>query len=169
MITHLVTKTKDSNWIQKLIKASTREISFFKDFLFCIDKAKVDALSMSRKGSASKMWKVLERRAIKSKMNRMMARSNDATAITTIMISQNEIDFIKKEYLVDLADVRNARILMNSYNLLGICIVDESMEIAKFIWDTDEDIWETISFSNLERDSNDTTYKKVVNLMTKIV
>ena len=168
IITHVVAKAKDANWVQKFIKASTREISFFKDFLFAIDKAKIDALSLSRKGSANKMWKVLERRAAKSKWNRLMAKAtNDSTAITTLMMSQSEIDYIKKEFHIDIADAYNSRILLESYNLLGICIVDESLEIAKFMWDTGEDMWETIAFGNLERESNDNTYKKVVNLMTK--
>ena len=169
MITHLVAKAKDANWIQKFIKASTREISFFKDFLFAIDKAKIDALSLSKKGSANKMWKVLERRAIKSKWNRLMNTSNDATAITTLMISQNEVDYIRKEFQIDITDVHNTRILMEAYNLLGICVVDESLELSKFMWDTGEDMWETISFNNLERESNDNTYKKVVNLLTKVM
>ena len=170
IITHVVAKAKDANWIQKFIKASTREISFFKDFLFAIDKAKIDALSLSKKGSANKMWKVLERRASKSKWNRLMAKkTNDSTAITTLVMSQNEIDYIKKEFHIDISDVYNSRILLESYNLLGICIVDESLEIAKFMWDTGEDLWETVAFSNLERESNDNTYKKVVNLMTKVM
>ena len=169
IITHLVSKTKDANWIQKFIKASTKEISFFKDFLFAIDKAKVDALSMSRKGSSNMMWKVLERRANKSKFNKLMARSNDCTAITTIMVSQNEVDYMKKEYQVDISDIHTARTLLDQYNLIGLCIVDESLEIAKFLYDTGDDMWETISFSNLERESNDNTYKKVVNLMTKVM
>ena len=169
MVTHLVAKAKDANWITKLIKASTREISFFKDFLFAIDKAKIDALSMSRKGSSNMMWKVLERRATKSRFNRLMARSNDASAITTLLISQNEIDFIKKEYHIDIADIQNAKVIMEQYNLLGMSVVDESLEIAKFMWDTGEDLWETVSFGNLERESNDNTYKKVVNLMTKVM
>ena len=169
IITHLVSKAKDANWIQKFIKASTKEISFFKDFLFAIDKAKVDALSMSRKGSSNMMWKVLERRANKSKFNKLMARSNDSTAITTIMVSQNEVDYMKKEYQVDISDIHTARTLLDQYNLIGLCIVDESLEIAKFLYDTGDDMWETISFSNLERESNDNTYKKVVNLMTKVM
>lgn len=169
MVTHLVSKAKDANWMTKLIKASTREISFFKDFLFAIDKAKIDALSMSRRGSSNMMWKVLERRAIKSRFNRLMARSNDASAITTLLISQNEVDFIKKEYHIDITDVRNTKVIMEQYNLLGMSIADESLEIAKFMWDTGEDLWENVSFGNLERESNDNTYKKVVNLMTKVM
>lgn len=169
IITHVVSKAKDANLFQKWIKASTREISFFKDFLFSIDKAKVDALSYSKRGSSSKMWKVLERRAFKSKWNRFMARSNDATAITTLMLSQNEVDFMEKEYNVNIADVSIARSLLEMYNFLGIVIVDEALEVAKFMWDTGEDMWETVAFSHLERESNDNTYKKVVNLMTRVM
>lgn len=169
IITHVVSKTKDANFFHNFIKASTREISFFKDFLFSVDKAKIDALSYSKKGSASKMWKVLERRAFKSKWNRLMAKSNDATAITTLMVSQNEVDFMNKEYNVDLADVQIARMLLEKYNFLGIIIVDEALEVAKFMWDTGEDMWETLAFSHLERESNDNTYKKVVNLMTRVM
>ena len=124
---------------------------------------------MSRKGSSNMMWKVLERRANKSKFNKLMARSNDSTAITTIMVSQNEVDYMKKEYQVDISDIHTARTLLDQYNLIGLCIVDESLEIAKFLYDTGDDMWETISFSNLERESNDNTYKKVVNLMTKVM
>lgn len=169
IITHLVSEAKDSNWVQKFIQAGTREISFFKDFLFAIDKAKIDALSMSRKGSANKMWRVLKRRATKSKFNRLMARSNDATAITTLMISQNEVDFIKKEYFIDITDTRNTKVIMDGYNFLGFIVVDESLEIGKFMWDTGDDEWETLSFNSLEKEGNDTTYKKIVNLMTKVI
>ena len=99
----------------------------------------------------------------------MAKATNDSTAITTLVMSQNEVDYIKKEFHIDISDVYNTRILMESYNLLGISIVDESLEIAKFMWDTGEDLWETVAFNNLERESNDNTYKKVVNLMTKVM
>ncbi|MGL5749296.1 MAG: hypothetical protein ACRCXT_02125, partial [Paraclostridium sp.] len=48
LITRLSSKHRDSNGLLKLIRSTTREISFIKDFLFAIDKAKIDALSQSR-------------------------------------------------------------------------------------------------------------------------
>lgn len=167
MISHLASRAKDSNWMNKLMKLSTGEISFFRDFLFAIDKCKIDAMSYSTKSPDSKMWHVLRRRANRSKWNQLWNRRNDAIAITTLMISQNEVDYIKKEFNIDISMTRVARDLISHYNLLGICIVDESLEIAKFLYDTGEDIWETIPFSSLEREASDNTYKKVVNLMTK--
>ena len=44
----------------------------------------------------------------------------------------------------------------------------EAKNVAKFIFDQDEPSWETISFNQLERESSDGSYKKIVNLMTKV-
>lgn len=169
IVSHLVSKTRDSNTLMNLIRVSTGEISFFKDFLLAIDKNKAEALTYSKKGSANKLWKVLERRANKSKLNAMLARKNDATAITTLVISQNEVDYMKKEYNVDFDQIKVVRNLFDKYNLLCVCIVDESLEIAKFMYDTGDDMWETLPFSALEKEASDNTYKKVVNLMTKVM
>ena len=40
----LSSKIKDRNGLFNLVRASTREISFFKDLAFAIDKAKLDAI-----------------------------------------------------------------------------------------------------------------------------
>lgn len=169
MANRLKLKVNDTNWVAKLVRASTREISFFKDFVFAIDKAKLDAFSQSRAGgSSNKLWKVLERRSLKSKIRRTLNMTNDATAITTILISQDIVEYLRKMDNIDLESVNTIRPIMESYNFMGICILDEASEIAKFIFDTGDDIFESISFTHLEREASDTTYKKVVNLMTKM-
>ena len=43
---------------------------------------------------------------------------------------------------------------------MGFCIVDETMETAKFIFDTGKDIYETMSFTLLERETSDNGYKR---------
>lgn len=169
MANRLKLKVTDTNWVAKLVRASTREISFFKDFVFAIDKAKLDAFSQSRAGgSSNKLWKVLERRSLKSKIRRTLNMTNDATAITTILISQDIVEYLRKMDNIDLESVDTVRPIMESYNFMGVCILDEASEVAKFIFDTGDDIFESISFTHLEREANDTTYKKVVNLMTKM-
>lgn len=169
VIKHLVEKEQNKNWITNFIRASTREISFFKDFLFAIDKAKIDAMSLSdRKGSTDKMWKVLERRATGSKFKRALAQNNNMAAITTLVVSQDEIEYMKSNFNVDMEKLTSVLHLFSSLNLISFVIVDESLEVAKFIFDEQDPTWETISFNHLERESNDNTYKKVVNLMTKM-
>ena len=140
IVDRLVSKSVDKNFAFKFIKATTKEISFMKDFLFAIDRAKVDALSQSRKGSSSKLWKVLERRALKGRIKRRLAISNDAMAITTLTVNQTTIDYIKKEYNIDLENPKEITPIMDSLNLLCFCIVDEVNEVTKWIYDTGEDL-----------------------------
>lgn len=168
LVTRIKLKNEDNNGLLKFIKASTREISFWKDLIFAIDKAKIDALSNSRRGSSSKLWKVLERRSLKSKLRRTLRMNNDASAISTLVVSQEEVEYLKKFENIDIEKPQVIRPIMESYNLMGVCIVDEAMEVAKFIFDTGDDIYEVLSFNNLERESADNGYKKVINLMTKL-
>ncbi|MCK9198052.1 MAG: hypothetical protein M0P49_00420 [Bacilli bacterium] len=168
IINRIIIKNQDNNGFQKFIRASTREISFFKDFIFAIDRAKLDALSSSKKGSSSKLWKVLERRALKGKIRRTLGQINDATSITTLVVSQEEVEYLKKSENINIENPKVIRGIMESYGLMSFVIVDESMEVAKFIFDTGEDIYENLAFNYLEREASDNSYKKVINLMTKM-
>ena len=113
IINRIKIKNHDHRGLLKFIKATTREISFFKDFLFAIDKAKVDALSQSRRGSSSKLWKILERRSTKSKIRRAMGRINDASAISTLVITQEEVEYLKKIENINLENLKLLDLLWN--------------------------------------------------------
>ena len=168
IINRVSLKYKDNNNLIKFIRSSTREISFFRDFLFAIDKAKIDALSNSKRGSSSPLWKILERRSKKSKIRRVLGQANDASAITTLVMSQEEVEYLKKNDSMNLEEPKVARSIMESYNFMSIVIVDESMEVAKFIYDTGDDVYESLAFSSLESEASDSSTKKIVNLMTKM-
>ena len=114
------------------------------------------------------MWKVLERRATVARIKKALRQNNSAAAITTLCVSQEEVEYLRKNHNVDLEKIATVLGLFDSLNLMAICIVDESLEVAKFIYDEQEPMWETISFTHLERESSDNTYKRVVNLMTKM-
>ena len=161
-------KNKDGNFFNKLIRATTREISFFKDFLFAIDKAKLDAISMSRKGKSSKLWKVLELRGETSRIKRLTRSKNNSMAISTLVMSSEEVEYLKKTYNIDVTTPSVMRPIMEAYNLMGVVLVDEANEVASFMFDSGDDLYEQISFNNLEREANDGSAKKIINLMTKI-
>ena len=168
MMDRIVSKNSDSNGLFKFIKATTGQISFWKDFVFALDKAKVDSIASSGKGSSSPVWKMLERRATLSRIKRWTGSVNDAAAISTIVISREEADAIKKNERMDLDRVNAVHSVMNGYNIMGFVIVDESLERASFLFDDGSSSYETISFTHLERQGNDGgAYKKVINLLTK--
>lgn len=170
LIERISTKYADSNWFRELVRASTGEISFWRDFVFALDRARVDAINSSRKGSSAKMWKVLERRATKNRLGKWKANRADSSPITTLIVSQDEVEYLKKDYDINLENRNIAIKLMDAYNFMGLVIVDEPAETASFIWDEGNDAnYDTLSFRNLERESDDKNYRKVINLMTKVM
>ena len=164
----ITSKLEDKNVLNSFIRATTNEIGFFRDFLFAIDKAKIDAKSYGKSASSNKLWKVLERRSTKSKFRRTLKMSNDATAITTLILTENDVDYIKTNKGIDLYNVSFARKLLDAYNFMGICIMNEATEVISILYDTGDDNYERLTFSNLEREASDSSYKKMVNLLTKM-
>lgn len=164
---HIVTKHQDRNVLNNFIRATTKEISFFKDFLFAIDKAKIDAISRSKKGSSHPMWKVLERRANASKIKQWLRQPNNCAAITTLGLSKELVEFIKKENGINLENPIEASKIMESLNLMGFIIIDEAAEVDSIMWDNGERQYESLSFNALERDTSGAEYKKAINLMAK--
>lgn len=167
MINKVITKHTDSDVLLKLVKVGTREISFVKDFLLAINDAKLDALSKSRRGSSNKLFKVLERRSLKGKIGRTLKTKNYYKAITTIVISQEEAEELLKNN-VNVSDVKTIRAIMEKLNIMCFVIIDESAEAARFIFDTGDDTYETIPFTQLEREQKDGMSRKVINLIAKM-
>ena len=140
-----------------------------RDFILGLDRAKIDAINTNKRGSAAKMFRVLERRASIYKLRKYKSNKADSSPITTLIVSQDEVEYLKKDYDIDLENRNIALKLMSEYNFMGIVIVDEPAESASFLWDAGNDSnYETLSFRNLERESDDKNYRKVINLMTKI-
>ena len=169
IVNRLVIRNKDNHGFHNFLRAATREISFLKDFVFAVDKAKIDALSSSKKGSDSKIWKLLEKRAIKSRIRRSMGMNNDATAITSLVVTSEEVELLKKEYNVNIEKIPVIRPIMDAYNLMGVAIINQNLESVKFLYDDGSNNYETYSYRSLERETGDQNYKKVINLMTKMV
>lgn len=168
MVNRIVLKHADRRGLVNFIRATTGEIKFFKDFLFAIDRAKVDAVAKSGKGSNSKIWKMLELTAHKAKLNKAAGIHNaSAAAITTLVINQAEVDLIKKEHRIDLMKPGTLLSVMKGYNIMAAVIIDEVDEKCLFLYDDGSKVFETLSFMSLEREEGNGMYKKVINLMTK--
>lgn len=160
----IIAKKTYSMSLYNLIKATTGEINFWRDFVFAIKKAKIDALSNSNRGSSNKLWKVLERRAVASKLNRFVSMRNDATAITTLVMSKYDVEMLKKEEDINILDARVARKIMDDYNLIGIVVDDASTESARFIFDTGDDEYEVYTYKTLKKEDK-IDYKQMIELM----
>ena len=166
IIDRIYAKNKTKVNFKNFIRATTGEISFVKDFLLCINQAKIDAKNASKKGLAATMWKTLENRSLKNTFNKIRKAGNDASAITVLVISQETVNALNKYYHIDLSKVRAAKEVMDTYNLMGIIIADDSLEVAKFLY-AGNDNWDQQAYSFLEKEGKDKSYKQVVNLLNK--
>lgn len=167
IVQRIVSKNSSAISLFNFIRATSQEIGFWRDFVFALSKAKVDAISNARNGSSSKMWKVLEQRATKSKLNQFFRQKNDATAITSLLVTTDEVEELKKNNDIDLSRSNVARKIMSDYNLLCIGIVDETTESVALIFDTGDDEYELVRFKSLKKDK-DMDAKQIVNLLTKM-
>ena len=167
LVSRLTAKVKDKNGLFGLVRASTREISFFRDLVFAIDKAKLDAKNMASNNDNARMFKVLERRAAKNRFSSLM-KKNDASPITSLVISQSEVEYMKQYSNIDMEKSHAARAVLEAYNSMDIVVADESLEIAKFLFDDGDGVYETLTFDTLEKQSNDNSTKKIINLLSRV-
>ncbi len=167
IIDRLAEKKKTALSFTNFIRATTGEISFVKDFLFCVSQAKIRAKNDAKKGPIARMWRVLDSRQVKGKYNKLKKSGNDASAITTLVINQETANMLKKEYNYNIEDFKVAKYIMEEYNLLGIIICDESIEVAKILYHGN-DGYEQVPYSFLNRENNDAkAYKDMINLFNQ--
>ena len=168
IIDHVRSIEKIKVSLLNLFRATTKEISFARDFIGAVDQAKIEAKQNSRLSKTSPIWRTLQNRANKSTMNRLRKnRANDAGAITTLVISNETANILKKDYNIDLNLPSKAKYIMEQYNLLCLIIVDEQTQVARFLFDG-EKYYQDYSFDMLERETGDGSYKKIVNLLSTI-
>jgi hypothetical protein len=168
VVGRILANYQDSNNLLKFIKLTTRETSFIKDFLLAVDNAKLDAINNSKKGSATALFNALERRSQNGKIRKMAKTEKQfAKAIATLVISQEDVEDLKKMNGIDVESIRIIKPIMEKLNLLYFVIIDESSESIKILIDGSDD-YEVYPFSALEKENKDDTYKKVINLMAKM-
>ena len=165
IVERIVSKNKTALNFLNFIRATTGEIHIVKDFLLSIDQAKIDAKNSVKKGQAARMWKALEARAIKNNRNKLRKEGNNASAITVLVLSQETVNFLKTKYDFDIENLKNATMILEAYNLMGLFIADESIEVVKSLYDGNTE-FESTAYQYLRRENNNnSTEKAITNLL----
>lgn len=168
MVKNMVSACRNNNRVFDFIRWTTGEISFFKDFLFSIDEMKDDVVSKSK--GASPWWSLLKRRKALAKIKNRALLGNRLLPNSTIVISAEEVEYIKSEYGYDLMDKRLVKKIMDTFFLLGFVILDPSTEIAYLMFDGNID-FQTITFDGLNREnsnSRNVDAKEIIKLMNRM-
>ena len=167
-IVERISATKSNKLTFKdLIRATTGEISLVKDFIMATKQAKINAKNAAKRGETAKMWNLLSARSKKNVVAGKGLKSNEANAITTLLISQETVNYIDNQYKINLESPKEASKIMADYNLLAIVIADEANETAKFLYDGNNS-FELLSYDALSKEQkDDRNYNRAINLINK--
>ena len=169
IIDQIIRFNKQGVNLNNLIRATTKEISFSKEFIGGIEQAKIDAKRDSKLSKTSPIWRMLQSRSSRSGLKTLIRTKdskNAAAAITSLVITAQEAEYIAENSGIDITNPAIAREFMSNYNLLCLIIVDEQTEVAKFLYDGEKYFTE-YSFSSLDRDNNSNDTRKLISLLNK--
>lgn len=156
---------KNCSGLSKFVKFTTGEISLSQMISNAFTQTKLKAKNAAKnKSGIGRMWDILEKRGIANNAAKLRRVSNDASAITGLVISQETANFLKNSYDFDIERVKNAKQIMDAYNLMSIFIADEANEVVKSIYDGNGE-YEYASYSSMHKDVADKNYKKIINLL----
>ena len=167
MISNIVSACKNNNKVFNFIRWTTGEISFFKDFLFNISNTKHDIVNKSM--GASPWWITLKRRKTLSKFNDVAVIANKLLPNATIVLSMDEVNRIRTEFGYDMMSPIFVNKIMREYFLLGLVVVDNSSQIAHFIFDGRND-FDSVSFSGLEKENtaSERKFKEMLKAVNRV-
>lgn len=133
----------------KFIKYVTGEERSLADLLFGIRELKSDATSGNKSGNS---WRAaFHRRRRWSKMSIPYLMS-EYTPNGTVVITMNEVEYIKENYGVDIMQSDHIQMLMDDNFLLAFVVLDQSNEIAYIRYDGHNYGMQEYSYNQLERE-----------------
>ncbi len=166
IIERLLSTNKTQTSFKNLIRATTGEIKLGRDFILAVDQQKLDAMNDVKKGEAAKLWNALKKRSVKNTANKIKRDRNDATSITTLVVSQDSVNYMISDAKFNIEAPKNAKMIMDRYNLLCLVIADETNEVAKFLYDGNSE-YEAVSYLVLGREAKDREMRKATELLMK--
>ena len=166
MVYNLVSSTKHGNKIFNFIKWTTGEISFFKDFLFNINGIKDDVVR--RSAGASPWWITLKRRKLLAKVKNALFIPSGLLPNATIVVSMEEVNYIKAEFGYDFLNTYFVDGIMKSYFLLGFVVVDNSTQVVHMLFEGQSN-FQSYSFTGLQKEADSKEdFKQMLKLINRI-
>ena len=173
MILNLVRGLKNENKFFNFLRWTTGETKFFKDFLFCIDQTKVDALTSSDASNA--LFSMGRRRKSLSVMKNYFTKENLLPNMT-IVVTTDCLNRLRDEYGYDIGmnagatQVALVKKMMNAYFLISFVIVDPGLGRVNMIFDG-QNQFENYTYSNLQKEGtvNDKQFKEMMRMLGRSV
>lgn len=164
ILRRIMNDNKDGQKFLKLMRTLTGELKA-SELILGLSRIKDDLASTRKKGAYGDTWELLKNRAIAAKQQIRSGKNNDFSAITTVAISQADADELYREENLDISNPRVARRFMSSYNIMAFIIADDSTESLKIMMDDGDNSFEELSYRQLQKETGNEDYKKLINLM----
>lgn len=149
------------------LRWTTGEISLIKDIILGLNEAK-DNLRDQYDKKASSWWNLLRNEKTIRRYNKW-SRQTPILPNATIVISQEERDYLKANIKYDLLDESTARKFIQELGLLQLVVVDVSTELAHFMIDG-QSHFQVYTFSALERENGNSEkqFKNILKAVNKL-
>lgn len=135
----------------KFVKFITGEERSLSDLLFGIRELRSDALD-GKKGAGQ--WRsAFKRRRRWAKMS-IPYLMKEYTPNGTVVMTMNEVDFIKSEYGIDVMSPDHVKMIMDADFLLAFVVMDQANETVHVVYDGQGQNFQTYTYAQLERESN---------------
>lgn len=137
----------------KFVKFVTGEERSLSDLLFGIKELRADALD-ARNGAGE--WRSAfkqRRRWAKMSVPYLM---KEYTPNGTLVITMNEVEFIKEQYGIDVMKPDHVKMIMDADFLLGFVVIDQSEEMVYVTYDGHGYGFQQYTYAMLERENNQT-------------
>lgn len=164
---NLVDACRNHDGIFKFIRWTTGEISFLKDFLLNMNEYRTD-VARQTKGS-SPWWNRLKHLKVLSGVKAAMFISKKIIPNASIVVSQEEVDVIKNQYGFNLMNPTFVRKIMKNFFLMSFIVVDDSSEVAHFMYDG-QSSYQTVTYTGLERENANSArqFKEILKAVQRI-
>lgn len=139
----------------RFVKFITGEEKSLADLLFGFKELKNDALD-GRKSGAGRWRSAFKRRRRFAKMS-IPYLMKEYTPNGTVVMTMNEVEFIKQEYGIDIMTEDHIRMIMDADFLLSFVILDQANEMVYVTYDGQGYIFQNYTYSQLERSDGQTS------------
>lgn len=132
----------------KFVKFVTGEERSLSDLLFGIRELRSDALDGKR--GAGQWRSAFKRRRRWAKMS-IPYLMKEYTPNGTLVMTMNEVEFIKSEYGIDVMDPGHVKMIMDADFLLSFVILDQANEMVYIVYDGQGYTFQQYTYAMLER------------------
>ena len=167
VVDELVDACRNHDGLFRFIKWTTGEISFLTDFLLNMKDSRKEVSKQA--SGASPWWNRLRHMSNIGRLKKNMFMKKRILPNASIVVTQEEVDFIKNTYGFDLMNPGFVSKIMDRFYLLCFIVADDALEVAHFKYDGQMS-YQTVSYAGLEKENSNSArqFKDILRAVQRV-